>query len=156
MHDLQTARVWWEQLRQFLVCQSVAHEIGIWPTDNSLDHGDAGGFHEKVLKIANKIGILDEYNELHEGLISTFRSSTLAGLAPGKKHRVKKLLTLDRRRHELLNAFNSRLVQSGASCCGTMKNCPLPKRQLVRKMLVTSNKHLTSTALTTTMTSWTR
>jgi hypothetical protein len=57
----EKARQWWEQLRQFLVCQSVAERTGIWPPAHSLDHSDAGKHHERALSLAASEGLEEEY-----------------------------------------------------------------------------------------------
>lgn len=59
--DRTIASQWWEQLRQFLWCQSVAEVTGVWPPAHALDHGDAGEFHERALIIARELGIEEEY-----------------------------------------------------------------------------------------------
>ncbi|WP_414713466.1 E2 domain-containing protein [Sphingopyxis sp.] len=55
------AAQWWEQLRQFLVCQSVAERTRVWPPSHALDHGDAGKYHEKALALAAEAGVEEEY-----------------------------------------------------------------------------------------------
>lgn len=57
----ERARQWWEQLRQFVVCQSVAERTGVWPPAHSLDHGDAGEHHERALNLAASAGLGEEY-----------------------------------------------------------------------------------------------
>lgn len=59
--DPEGTRQWWEQLRQFIVFQSVAEMTGVWPPAHALDHGDAGEFHERALAIASELGIDEEY-----------------------------------------------------------------------------------------------
>lgn len=61
------AKVWWEQLRQFLLCQNVAHRTGRWPVKQALDHGGAGAHHEKALALAAEAGIEDEYDAARLG-----------------------------------------------------------------------------------------
>lgn len=59
--DADIANQWWEQLRQFMMFQSVAELTGVWPPAHALDHGDAGKFHERALVIAAELGIEEEY-----------------------------------------------------------------------------------------------
>lgn len=56
------AQQWWEQLRQFLICQSVAEHTRVWPPAHALDHGGAGQLHERALTIASQLGISEEYS----------------------------------------------------------------------------------------------
>lgn len=55
------AQQWWEQLKQFLICQGVAALTGRWPVQHTLDHGEAGEFHERALALADKAGVAEEY-----------------------------------------------------------------------------------------------
>ncbi|WP_420066765.1 E2 domain-containing protein [Sphingopyxis macrogoltabida] len=61
VHSQRDAEQWWEQLRQFLVCQGVAERTGVWPPSHALDHGDAGKYHEKALALAAEGGLEEEY-----------------------------------------------------------------------------------------------
>ena len=55
------ASQWWEQLRQFLICQGVAERTRVWPPGQALDHGDAGEHHERALALAAEAGMEEEY-----------------------------------------------------------------------------------------------
>ncbi|MGC1271581.1 MAG: E2 domain-containing protein [Croceibacterium sp.] len=61
VRSMEQATQWWEQLRQYLICQRAAQQTGIWPPAHALDHGDAGIHHERALAIAKQAGITDEY-----------------------------------------------------------------------------------------------
>lgn len=70
---------WWEQLRQFLVCQGVAERTRVWPPSQALDHGGAGKHHEKALALAGEAGVEEEYaaGRLNEPCWLTDRSLRL-------------------------------------------------------------------------------
>lgn len=61
VNSSEKAGQWWEQLRQFVVCQSVAERTGVWPPAHSLDHGDAGKHHERAVNLAASAGLEEEY-----------------------------------------------------------------------------------------------
>lgn len=61
VHSIGEATQWWEQLRQFLLCQGVAERTGVWPPGHALDHGDAGKHHERALALADDAGLDEEY-----------------------------------------------------------------------------------------------
>ena len=63
----ETAIQWWEQLRQYLCCQSIAEKTGIWPPAHALDHGGAGEWHEKALIAARELGFEEEYAAAYLG-----------------------------------------------------------------------------------------
>lgn len=52
---------WWEQLRQFLICQGVAERTRVWPVRQALDHGEAGKYHERALQLAAEAEVQEEY-----------------------------------------------------------------------------------------------
>jgi hypothetical protein len=55
------ASQWWEQLRQYLICQGVAERTRVWPPGQALDHGEAGEHHERALALAAEAGLEEEY-----------------------------------------------------------------------------------------------
>lgn len=61
VRSIGEAKQWWEQLRQFLLCQGVAERTGVWPPGHALDHGDAGKHHERALALAADAGLDEEY-----------------------------------------------------------------------------------------------
>lgn len=63
--DADEAIRWWESLRHFLLCQSVARQTKVWPDAYALDHGDAGEHHAHALDLAGQLGIDQEYARAH-------------------------------------------------------------------------------------------
>lgn len=63
--NVEAADRWWEALRQHLLCQSVAERSRFWPDRFALDHGDAGEWHAKALKLASDLDIEEEYARCH-------------------------------------------------------------------------------------------
>lgn len=58
---------WWEQLSQFLRCQSVAELTRVWPVRQAVDHGDAGQYHVRALELAAEAGLEEEYESARLG-----------------------------------------------------------------------------------------
>ena len=71
------AAQWWEQLRQFIVCQGVAERTGRWPINQALDHGDAGEHHERALTLAREADVVEEYAAARLGEPSWLTDSRL-------------------------------------------------------------------------------
>lgn len=138
---------WWSDLAQYIRCQSIASDLGIWPLTYALDHGDAGVFHLRALRLAAVLGIEDEYLAAYMDRPSwlTGRGLHLLGgryakgarqlrkwrpriRKPGKN--TDKLFELVRaefhRREKLLEFWEEGRVV-GLTCCGSMRDCPLRK-----------------------------
>lgn len=116
------AERWWDQLAQYLVCQSVATETGLWPLMNGLDHGDAGHLHNRALDLAERLGILDEYLAVQSGYAKGFsaETSTRLGEDPG----FAALQELEARRYTAKAVNDIAAARSSRDCCGTMRDCP--------------------------------
>lgn len=140
------AQAWWGHLEQFIRCQSAARATGVWPLGYGLDHGDAGEYHRRALRLAERLGISEAYFDTWldqpswisgEGLL---RIGDKAGrLKPGafrprkprvyggRRARLKlfELVILERARRRRIAAFWRAMAQSGRTCCGTMRDCRL-------------------------------
>jgi hypothetical protein len=116
------AERWWDQFAQFLVCQSVASETGLWPLMNGLDHGDAGHLHNRALDLAERLEILDEYLAIQAGYAREFSAETSNRL--GDDPGFAALQELEARRHAAKAANDIAAARSSRSCCGTMRDCP--------------------------------
>lgn len=151
----ETAMQWWEQLRQFIYCQSTAEKTGIWPPAHSLDHGEAGIFHEKAILAARELGIVDEYTAAYIGEPSWITDPDLRffdktgkpinGRAPcpmGCRHQsrrrwpvlrkdckrrtlVLELVQSEQKRKACLAEYWAKARANGEVCCGRMRNCGL-------------------------------
>lgn len=116
------AQRWWSQLAQYIACQSVANETGLWPLMNGLDHGGAGRFHNHALDLAEQLGIIDEYHAIHTGYADDFSPETNGALRGDPRFR--KLRELELRRLIEKAANDSLARDSTHICCGTMRDCP--------------------------------
>lgn len=116
------AQRWWDQLAQFIVCQSVASEIGLWPLMNGLDHGVAGHLHNRALDLAERLDILDEYLSVQAGYAADFSFETISKL--GEDPRFVALQDIEARRHGAKAANDIAAARSMRRCCGTMRDCP--------------------------------
>lgn len=67
VRDVLDAEQWWNQLGQFLRCQTVAARTKIWPPAYALDHGDAGSHHKLAEELAEQAGISAEYQAARLG-----------------------------------------------------------------------------------------
>ncbi len=67
VRDKLGAEQWWDQLAQFLRCQTVAIGTGIWPPAYALDHGDAGHHHRLAEELADDAGVPEEYQSARLG-----------------------------------------------------------------------------------------
>lgn len=153
----EAADRWWEQLRQYIVCQSVAERTGVWPPAHELDHGAAGDHHQHCLTIARELGIEEEYASarLNEPSWITDRNLRLSskqglpinGRAPcprGCRARLRpnapvirrkcprRALILDiisheKKRRAALRHYWKAEWERGTRCCGSMLNCELKK-----------------------------
>lgn len=113
---------WWDQLAQYLVCQSVATETGLWPLMHGLDHGNAGHHHNRALDLAERLGILDEYLAVQTGYEEWFSAEISARL--GKHPGFAELQVLEARRRMAKAANDIAAASSSRRCCGTMRDCP--------------------------------
>lgn len=153
--DVESADQWWEQLRQYLRCQSVAERTGVWPPAHALDHGEAGEYHERALEIAQRLGIEEEYAAAYLDEASWVTDPDLRllgrfnrpinGRAPcprgcrthsrpsrpivRRKCRDRDLLLelviCERKRRTHLDAYWTAVRAAGTACCQRMKVCPL-------------------------------
>lgn len=121
------ADLWWDQLAQFIQCQSTASETGIWPPQHALDHGHAGTWHAQALVLAEALGLEDEYFAVHSGLQSEFLDSTIR--RHRSKPRFQALLNIESKRRAALAQFTKRYSCNGEKCCGSMRDCLLPKQR---------------------------
>lgn len=118
----RAAERWWDQLAQFIVCQSVASETGLWPLMNGLDHGAAGHLHNRALDLAERLDILDEYLSVQAGYAAGFSAETVSKL--GEDPRFVTLQDIEVRRHGAKAANDVAAARSSRKCCGTMRDCP--------------------------------
>lgn len=75
INDIETARLWWESLRVFLIDQEYAERHRSWPLHSQLSHGDAAAIQLEMEAIAGPLGWLEE---VHLGI---FRSEGWLGSA---------------------------------------------------------------------------
>lgn len=150
------AQQWWEQLRQYLVCQSVAERTGIWPPGHALDHGDAGASHARAVAISAELGISEQYAAARLGEPSWITGrevrlfgkdgKPINGRAPcplgcrGRRGRVKlrreckrrelvlELVRAEAQRRKQLAAYWDDVRALGTVCCGRMRQCELKPR----------------------------
>ena len=151
----EAADQWWEQLRQYVVCQSIAHQTGVWPPEHSLDHGAAGLHHERCLILASELGLdeayaaarLDEPSWITDpDLRLTDRSGRpINGRGPcplgcrtrsrpsrlvvrrkcAKRGLILELVVEEARRRTALEQYWKNERIIGTRCCGTMLSCKL-------------------------------
>ncbi len=151
----ETAIQWWEQLRQYLCCQSIAEKTGIWPPAHALDHGGAGEWHEKALIAARELGFEEEYAAAYLGEPSWItdpnlrffdkKGNPINGRAPcprGCKHKSRRkwpivrkdckkrtlmleLVSCEQKRKFHLEKYWQDARALGETCCGKMKLCGL-------------------------------
>lgn len=155
VRDQDDAELWWEYLRQYVLCQSVAKATGVWPPNHALDHGDAGRHHRKALEIASRLGIEDEYLVAHQDEPSWItdphlrllgrKDEPINGRAPcprGCRARgqpsaprlrrncawrrdLLEIVVEERKRRKELARYWDSVRKEGIICCGTMRSCPL-------------------------------
>lgn len=148
------AESWWENLRQYLWLQSVAHQTGVWPFMHYLDHGRAGDHHEVALNLASQLGMQAEYDAAYEGKPSWITDPRIRladktgrlinGRAPcprgclhplssvpklrrncSRRDDIARLAYHERKRRDELASFWKEEIRAGTLCCGTMRDCPL-------------------------------
>jgi hypothetical protein len=117
---------WWDHLDQYLRCQSTASETGLWPPHHGLDHGrDGGAFHLQALDLASELGIDAEYFEVVSGLRPDFSSATKRRFHG--RFAFRRLVEIEGQRRRAKLRFDMAAATSGEVCCGTMRECALPK-----------------------------
>lgn len=146
IYSLKGAEDWWDRLRQFLQCQSLAHISSKWPPHKALDHGrEAGELNQKALELARWLVAEDAYLAAKVGAPSWFNTTGQRKLARkraqdagpllrprktgrrGKKaDRVRlEIVAIEMRRRAALKQFWRECKDRGMKCCGTMKSCGL-------------------------------
>lgn len=120
--DGASAMHWWDDLAQYLMCQSVADRTGLWPLHNGLDHGAAGSFHSLAIDQAEKLGILEEYFAIQSGQRADFSAETRRRFS--RSFRFRQLLTYERSRREASLSYAFDAAMSSVKCCGSMQSCP--------------------------------
>lgn len=153
----ELAGQFWEQLRQYLVCQHVAEETGVWPPLHALSHGAAGEHHQRALELAEALGCTEEYDRARLGEVSwitdrririasktgqpingrmpcplgcryTRRSSREIPLTQCRKRdQLAQLVFSEQERRRELADYWADAVSAGETCCGRMRNCGLPR-----------------------------
>lgn len=142
--SLGHAENWWYNLHQFMECQAIAAATGLWPPRNALDHGEAGAYQQRALKIARKLRIEDAYWEAYFGHPSWLSTPSWFWSHPKdqppttrlRKPKVKKtrharrllleLVFVERRRRHAMEAYRKNAIHYG-KCCGQMRDCALAK-----------------------------
>lgn len=144
---------WWRKIEVFLTCQETAHETGWWPNSLQLSHGRAGVTEVEAERIAESLGLLDEYRSavrddrgiISEGLrkvrphtsrLVNGRRPCICGRQRGRYKRTTKLrrecqkdgdaclVFFEKKRREEEAEF-WKLFSSWKPCCRTMNECPL-------------------------------
>jgi hypothetical protein len=147
------AVVWWELLRNYLLLQRTADRTKRWPRGNGIAHGRAGKHHVEARAVAERLGILGQYDGAVAG-DNHWSKDPMLRIAPNGQslrngrlrcpmgcqgrhgrfklrrectHRadVAKLLALERLRNIGEKTFWTSLKAQGQACCGTLKDCPL-------------------------------
>lgn len=142
------ARLWWAHLEAFVRCQSAAAATGVWPLGHGLDHGDAGEYHRRALRLSESLGIADAYldawldqpswisgagllaiGDKARGAAATSPCPRKPKVFGGRRARLKllELVILERARRRRVAEFWKWARQSGRTCCGTMRNCRLER-----------------------------
>jgi hypothetical protein len=149
--DDQKCRAWWDKLIVFLNCQDTASETRTWPPAIELSHGAAGQTEVLAESIAERLGLLGDYQSAvrsNTGMIASAitkiavasqrlrngRSICVCGRTDNKGRpklrrqcrsdgdRCLPLLEVQRRREEKEFWEGFR---GKRKCCGTMDDCPL-------------------------------
>jgi hypothetical protein len=140
------ASAWWQDLDQYLTCQAIAGQTGVWPPHHALDHGFAGDYHQAAINLARRLNLQTEYEAAHLGEPSWLTSTglELLGLCrpPGEpklaKPRVgggfkrqamlRTLVALEQRRRQALARYWTEVEAGSQRCCGRgMRDCRFPK-----------------------------
>lgn len=150
---------WWEQLRQYLRCQGVADRTKVWPPAHSLDHGDAGRFHERALALASAAGVEEEYAAARLGEPSWITDPNLrivdrrGGFINGRavcprgcrrrasrnapvvrrncerRQMLSDLVYSEQQRIKALAKYWQHVLNDGTRCCRTMLACPIRDKE---------------------------
>lgn len=143
--QLRSHSDWWAQLEAYLKLQELAAQTRRWPIQHALDHGNAHGFQKAAQRIAEKIGLADEYERLrlgHEcrlsplveaagdpdwrlGRLDCFCEAGRVTCNCFRRPKVKKLVMIELSRRKEVSDFWAVLRQLGVVCCGTMRSCEL-------------------------------
>lgn len=156
---LETAIQWWEHLRQYLRCQGVADRTRVWPPAHSLDHGDAGRFHERALTLASSAGVEEEYAAARLGEPSWITNPNLrivdrrGGVINGRavcprgcrrrasrnapvvrrdcerRQMLSDLVHAEQQRIKALAKYWQYVLNDGTRCCRTMLACPIRDKE---------------------------
>lgn len=146
------AIVWWGLLEEHLRLQRVAARTQRWPARKAVAHGDAGPHQIRALEAARELGLEEDYYQMLEGERKWFAGSAAelralqerlaredAACPLGCKRNgnvisrqycqrtlwIDRLLNEERSRIEEEAAFWKSFRLWGASCCGSMSDCPL-------------------------------
>lgn len=145
--SLRRALAWWADLDQYLACQAIAEATRLWPPQNALDHGEAGLHHQRALRLADRLGIMDAYLDAYFDQPSWITSTGLTKLgerkvrlacpvvarAPrvkgGRKARLLllELVMAERARRAALKQYKALISKGTHTCCGAMRDCGFPK-----------------------------
>lgn len=145
--SLRRARAWWADLDQYLACQAIAEATRLWPPQNALDHGQAGVHHQRALRLAERLDIMDAYLDAYFDQPSWITSIGLTKLgerkvrfagpgiarAPkvkgGRKTRLLllELVMAERARRAALKQYKALISNGTHTCCGAMRDCGFPK-----------------------------
>lgn len=145
--SLRKAEAWWSDLDQYLECQAIAEATRVWPPQNALDHGQAGVYHQRALRLASRLGIVDDYLEAYFDLPSWITGKGLNKLggrgvrltAPAVRHspRIRggrkarqllaELVIVERARRRALAKYHAFIEAGSQMCCGAMRDCRFPK-----------------------------
>lgn len=151
--DTMTAEQWWADLEIHLRLLSVALATGVWPLHSGLDHDEAGHHQRAARRIADELGILEEYERIligepswlddHDAMFVdarghfTYRGVRcpcgcseragrfIAARNCSRRIRIASLIRHERARKSAIAAFWVTAKESGQSCCGMMRDCPL-------------------------------
>lgn len=154
IHSVDQAVVWWGLLEQFLRLQRVASRTRHWPVRQAIAHGEAGPHHIRALEAAREVGLEEDYFQMLEGeprwfagrfpKLAQASDRLLNGRLPCPKGCTRKgkpilrcdcqktevicrLLREERLRRKKEQEFWKDERTLGATCCGTMDDCPLAK-----------------------------
>lgn len=147
VNSLRRARDWWAEFDQYLACQAIAEATRLWPPQNALDHGQAGLYHQRALRLADRLGIMDAYLDAYfdqpSWITSTGltklgeRNVRLAGRLVARAPRVKggrkarllllELVMAERARRAALKQYKALISNGTQACCGAMRDCSFPK-----------------------------
>lgn len=147
----ETAPAWWQKLHAFALWQETAAEVGFWPREAQLSHGEAGDVELVAESAASEIGLRDDYRDavaFDAGLVAAGvrKVNTVTGLIRNGRNacicgrtdrRGRPLLrrdchaaglgcpiVLEHRRRVMVDEY-WQVLRGRVVCCGTMHECPL-------------------------------